>query len=83
MVPTEILLMYLVAVVFALVAVLVYFSAQRQPVNITIICGGQETKTIREGIVNGSGLLIRCRNGDFINLGPELQKGLKVRLVQA
>lgn len=85
MVPSGILLPYLVLVVFTIALVLVYLESQRQPqVNITIVCGGEATeRALDEGIVNGSGLLIRCRERDLLNIGPELQKGLRIRLVPA
>lgn len=83
MVPTEILLGYMVLVVFAIAVVLICLASERQPqVNITIICG-DKGEIIREGVMNGSGLLFRSKNGDMINLGFELPAGLRLNLVRA
>ena len=75
--------MYLIATMFAFIAVLFYFSSQRPQVNITIICGGRQAEVIREGVINGSGWLFRSENGDMINLGAELPANLRLNLVRA
>jgi len=90
MVPSSILLMYMVLTVLAAMIVLLHIEKTRPaPVTVVVNCGNGHVPQrrmqrrewlIRNGRVNGSGLLVRSSNGDMVNLGKKFPKGIRVEI---